>query len=31
MYPVIEDMWLADRLGHDAVRDHRRIERSEKH
>ena len=31
IYPVIEDMWLRDRLGTDVVRDHRRIEQSEEH
>jgi predicted PurR-regulated permease PerM len=31
IYPVVEDMWLRDRLGPDVVGDHRRIEQSEEH
>jgi predicted PurR-regulated permease PerM len=31
IYPVVEDVWLRDRLGPDVVRDHRRIEQSEEH
>jgi predicted PurR-regulated permease PerM len=31
MYPAVESLWLRDRLGPDAVGDHRRIERSEEH
>ena len=31
MYPAIESLWLADRLGPGVARDHRRIEQSEEH
>ena len=31
MYPAIEKIWLAERLGHDVVQDHRRIEQAEDH
>jgi predicted PurR-regulated permease PerM len=31
MYPAIENIWLADRLGRDVARDHRRIEHTQEH
>lgn len=31
VYPAIEQIWLADRLGPDVVNDHRRIEQTEEH
>jgi predicted PurR-regulated permease PerM len=31
MYPVVENLWLRDRLGHEPVQDHRRIEQTEEH
>ena len=31
MYPTIEKIWLADRLGPEVVADHRRIEETEEH
>ena len=31
IYPVVEQEWLADRLGRDVVEDHRRIEQTEEH
>lgn len=31
IYPVVEDVWLRDRLGPDVARDHRRIEQSDEH
>jgi predicted PurR-regulated permease PerM len=31
VYPAVEQIWLADRLGPDVVNDHRRIEQSEQH
>lgn len=31
MYPAIENIWLAGRLGPEVARDHRRIERSDEH
>ena len=31
VYPVVEQEWLADRLGRDVVEDHRRIEQTEEH
>jgi predicted PurR-regulated permease PerM len=31
MYPAIERIWFVDRLGPEAVREHRRIEQSKEH
>jgi predicted PurR-regulated permease PerM len=31
IYPAIESIWLADRLGPEVARDHRRIEQTEEH
>jgi predicted PurR-regulated permease PerM len=31
MYPAIENIWLAERLGPEVARDHRRIEHSQEH